>query len=197
MIFSHGTSGALRVCIAFRYDPEYKPLSPKIIYDKGQFIILHIEIQGNPYILINYYVPNSEPSQVKTIRQIASRLKDLEIEGNVQYVLGGDWNLIFDKSLDAMGGSPPLKCNALKEFKSIMIDYNLVDIWMARNPNLRQFTWRRSNPIKLRRLDFSLFQMTYSVMLRIVNSSLLSLLLYKVITLPSLFVSALYQMNSL
>ena len=130
MIFSHGTSGARGGYIAFRYDLEYKLVSPKIIDDEGRFIILHIEIQGN-----------SELSQVKTIRQIASRLKNLEIENNVQYILVGDWNLIFDKSLDAMEGSPSLKCNALKELKPIMIDYNLVDIWRARNPNLRQFTW--------------------------------------------------------
>ena len=165
MIFSHGTSGARGVCSAFRYDLECKLLSPKIIDDEGWFIILHIEIQGNPYILINYYGPNSEPSQVKTIKQIASRLKDLEIEDNVQYILAGNWNLIFDRSLDAMGGSPSLKCNALKELKSIMIDYNLVDIWRARNPNLRQFTWRRSSPIKLRHLDFFLISddMQYDV----------------------------------
>ena len=193
MIFSHGTSGTRGVCIAFRYDLEYKLLSPKIIDDEGRFIILHIEIQGNPYILINYYGPNSEPSQVKTIKQIASRLKDLEIEDNVQYILAGDWNLIFDRSLDATGGSPSLKRNALKELKSIMIDYNLVDIWRARNHNLRQFTRRRSSPIKLRHLDFFLFQRTCSMMLGTVNS----LLLYKVITHPSLFVSPLYQMNNL
>ena len=52
MIFSHGTSEARGVCIAFRYDLEYKLLSPKIMDDEGRFIILHIEIQGNPYILI-------------------------------------------------------------------------------------------------------------------------------------------------
>ena len=62
MIFSHGTSGARGVCNAFRYDLEYKLLSPKILNDEGRFIILHIEIQGNPYILINYCGPNSEPS---------------------------------------------------------------------------------------------------------------------------------------
>ena len=101
---------------------------------------MHIEIQENPYILINYYGPNSEPSQVKTIKQIACRLKDLEIEDDVQYILAGYWNLIFDKCFDAMGGSASLKCNALKELKSIMTDHNLVDIWRDRNPNLRQFT---------------------------------------------------------
>ena len=165
MIFSHGTSGTRGVCIAFRFDLEYKLLSPKIIDDEGRFIVFDIEVQGNPYILIYYYDPNSEPRQVKTIRQIASRLKDLEIEDNVQYMLAGDWNLIFDKSLDAMGGSLSLKCNALKELKSVMINYNLVDIWRDRNPNLRQFTWRRSNPIKLRCLDFFLISddMQYDV----------------------------------
>ena len=81
-----------------------------------------LRFRGILTILINYYGPNSEPSQVKTIKQIASRFKDLEIEDNVQYLLAGGWNLIFDRSLDAMGGSPSLKCNALKELKSIMID---------------------------------------------------------------------------
>ena len=63
------------------------------------------------------------------------------------------------------GGSASLKCNALKKLKSIMIDHNLVDISRARNPNLRQFTWRRSNPIKLRCLDFFLISddMQYDV----------------------------------
>ena len=35
-----------------------------------------------------------------------------------------------------------------------MIDYNLVDIWRTRNPNLRQFTRGRTNPFIMRRLDF-------------------------------------------
>ena len=194
MIFNQGTSGAWGgVYIAFRYDLEYKLLSPKIIDNEGRFIILHIEIQGYPYILINYYGPNSEFNQVKTIRQIASRLKDLEIEDNVQYILDGDWNLIFDKSFDAMGGSLSLKCNVLKELKCIMIDYNLVDIWMARNANLRLFTWRRSNPIKLRCLDFFLISddMQYDVknckQLTAVQSD----------HSPIIFVSPPYQMNSL
>ena len=91
-----------------------------------------------------------------------------------------------------MGGSPFLKCTVLKELKSAMIDHNLVDILRARNPNLRQFTWRRSNPIKLRRLDFFLISddMRY-------DATVKNLLLNKVITLSSLFVTSLYHMNSL
>ena len=53
MIFSHGRSNSKGCCIAFRYDLEYKLLSPEISDENGRFIILHIEIQGTPYILIN------------------------------------------------------------------------------------------------------------------------------------------------
>ena len=71
----------------------------------------------------------------------------------------------FDKSLDAMGGSRSLKYNSLKELQTIISDYNLIDIWRARNPNLRQFTWHRENPLMMRRLDFFLISddMQYDV----------------------------------
>ena len=58
MIFSHGTSGSRGVSVAFRYDIEYKTLSPQIVDKEGRFFILRIEIQGSPYSILNYYGPN-------------------------------------------------------------------------------------------------------------------------------------------
>ena len=46
--------------------------------------------------------------------------------------------------------------NSLKQLQSLMVDYDLTDIWRARNPTFRQFTWRKTNPVKLRRLYFFL-----------------------------------------
>lgn len=34
-----------------------------------------------------------------------------------------------------------------------MLEYNLIDIWRLRNPDKRQFTWRKRNPTILR-IDF-------------------------------------------
>ena len=143
MIFSHGSSNQKGVLVAFRYGLEYKMLSPEVVDDEGRFIILHIEIQGSPHVLINYYAPNIELNQVKKLQQIKSNLQNMSINDNTQFILTGDWNLIFDRSLDAVGGSPTLKFNSLKEIQSLMIDYELLDIWRARNPPLRQFTWRQ------------------------------------------------------
>ena len=37
-----------------------------------------------------------------------------------------------------------------------MSEFDLIDLWRVQNPTLRQFTWRRSNPRKMRRLDYLL-----------------------------------------
>ena len=80
----------------------------------------------------------------------------MSITENTQFISTGDWNLIFDRSPDALGGSPTLKYNSIKKTQLLMIDYELLDIWRVRNPTLRQFTWRQKNPAKLRDLDFFL-----------------------------------------
>ena len=88
-------------------------LSSEVVNDEGRFIILHKEIQGSPYVLINYYAPNIELNQVKKLQQIKRNLRNMSINENTQFILTGDWNMIFDKSLDALGGSPTLKFNSL------------------------------------------------------------------------------------
>ena len=37
-----------------------------------------------------------------------------------------------------------------------MSEFDLIDIWRVQNPTLRQFTWRKSNSRKRRRLDYLL-----------------------------------------
>ena len=82
MIFSHGSSNQKGVLVAFRYGLEYKMLSPEVVDDEGRFIILHIEIQGSPYVLINYHDPNIELNQVKKLQQIKSNLQNMSINEN-------------------------------------------------------------------------------------------------------------------
>ena len=72
-------------------------------------------------------------------------------------ILGGDWNLIFNSSLDAFGGKPVLKSSSLRQLYDLMSEFDLIDIWRIRNPTLRQFSWRRKCPeMKMRYLDFFL-----------------------------------------
>ena len=49
-----------------------------------------------------------------------------------------------------------LKRKAVFQIKTIMSNFDPVDIWRVRNPTLRQFTWRRKTPLQMSRLDFFL-----------------------------------------
>ena len=67
MVCSNGTSSSKGVCICFRYDLDYK--ISKFICDKdGRYIIARMEIQGQPYVLINFYASNSEKVFLKKFR---------------------------------------------------------------------------------------------------------------------------------
>ena len=116
------------------------------------------EIQGSLFILVNYYGPNTQPEQVKILKEIDNHLKNLVSgdDDDAKIIFGGDFNMYFDFHLDALGGSPKVKQDSCHTVKLIMSEFDLIDLWRVQNPTLRQFTWRRSNPRKMRRLDYLL-----------------------------------------
>ena len=142
MFFSHGTSDSKRVLVEFKNELEYKILSPVVADSGGRYIILHIEIQGSSYIILKYYAPNVENEQLRLLNKLSGELDKLPLRENqdVHFGFGGDWNLVSDKSLDALSGKPTLKKNAIVKLKSLMAKLDLVDIWRLQNPALKKFT---------------------------------------------------------
>ena len=121
--FSHVTSSARGVCIAFRPNLEKKIFSPLICDENERFIIVYVEIQGSPFVLINCYAPNAESAQVKLFKEISTELGKLDFGEDAQFILAGDWNLIFDTFLDSLGGKPKLNKRSIFQLKSVMEDF--------------------------------------------------------------------------
>ena len=96
------------------------------------------------------YCSTITPQTTKALKII----NQLELDPDTAIVWGGDFNLIFDASLDADGGKPQLKVNSLSKLLSITEENDLCDIFRVRYPNEKRFTWRRKNPLKQRRLDY-------------------------------------------
>ena len=119
-----------------------------------------MEIQGSPFVLINCYAPNTESAQVKLFKEISTESGKLNFGEDAHFILAGDWNLIFDAFLDSLGGKPKLNKRSISQLKSLMEDFDLIDVWRARNSSFRQFTWRCKNPLTMRRLDFFLISDT-------------------------------------
>ena len=72
--------------------------------------------------MVNYYVPNAENEQVKVLIQIKNILDNLEISQDTSVILGGDFNLFFEKSLDTDVGNPSVKTKSLSKLQEIMTE---------------------------------------------------------------------------
>ena len=155
--FSHGTSNSTGVLIAFREGLTYRVESTFRDLE-GHFLILKAIVQDSPVILINYYAPNDESSQVRVLQEINRIVTGLDLEQSRSIIWGegggGDFNLIFDSQLDSDGGNLRLKSQSLSKLISMMSENELCDIFRVRNPDVKRFTWRNKNPYIQRRLDY-------------------------------------------
>ena len=90
---------------------------------------------------MNYYAPNNEVSQIRTLSVMNEIINQLEVDPDTAIVWGGDFNLIFDINLDADGGKPQLKVNSLSKLLSITEENDLCGIFRVRYSNKKCFTW--------------------------------------------------------
>ena len=153
--FSHGTSAGKGVFIAFHEKLDYVILD-EYSHDNGNFLILHVRIQGLLVILVNYHAPNAEKEHVKVLTQIKEFLSKIEYDQNTTMIWGHDFNVIFDNSLDVDGGNPTLRIQFLTKIHTPMAENELCDMFRLRHPGEPRLTWRRKNPFKQRRLEYFL-----------------------------------------
>ena len=140
--FSHGTSSSRGTLIAFSEGLDFK-IKKEDIDSKGRYIILEVEIQKKPYVLINYYAPNLETEQVSVLNAILRKLTNFEMSDDAKIIFGGDFNMILNLKFDADGGNPSLKSNSINVLNKILSENDLIDIWRVRHPEERRFTWRK------------------------------------------------------
>ena len=71
--------------------------------NNGRILILDVEIQGKPYLIINLYADNDQAGQLVTLAKLESLLESFGINDERRIILGGNFNIIFDTHLDADG----------------------------------------------------------------------------------------------
>ena len=91
--FSHGTTSSKGVPIAFSEGLEINTMI-EFADQNGRYIVLQVDIPGNPYVLINYYAPNLETQQVSALDELTKVLSNLELKENTNLILRGEFNLI-------------------------------------------------------------------------------------------------------
>ena len=116
--YSPGKSNSYWVFITF-YGGKKIYLKKRLTHKNGCILILDTETDESEYILINLYNSNTESEQIHTPEELLSLLNNLEIKASKHMIFSGDFNLYFNISLDATGGSPLRKKCSLSKITKI------------------------------------------------------------------------------
>ena len=149
--FSHGSNDSRGVMILSNRNSECKVL--KSFCDlEGRYVIMEIEINNTTMILTSLYAPNQDSPQF--FEELFSKINSFD---NPAMILVGDFNLVLDTTLDRntnLGTNPKY---AHQKLNSIMEENDLVDYWQILNPDVRTYSWHRSQPKFVgSRVDFTL-----------------------------------------
>jgi len=155
VFLNSGTSNSRGTLIAFT-----KNLNARIIHkykdENGRLQLISFDINNKKFLVINIYNENIEKDQIVLLDKLIDVLENLPDLADRHLIIGGDWNFILDKNIDALGGSPQLKLASISKLLKIKEKFDLTDIFRVRYPELKRFTFRQNSPRRLRRLDFFL-----------------------------------------
>ena len=75
---------------------------------------------------------------------------------NETVIIGADYNLILDAEKDCQNYVRINNPNARETVFDMCVELSLCDVWREFNQDKKQFTWKKTNPLKQARLDFFL-----------------------------------------
>ena len=95
-------------------------------------------------------------NKVSVLNELSSILSNFENTLNHNVIFAGDFNIFFDASLDAKGGTPTLKSRPINKLIELNETFDLCNTRRIRNPKKRKYTFRQKHlsGIIQRRLDY-------------------------------------------
>ena len=133
LFFSHGKTNSCGVAIGFVGTKALNILNTKRD-DLGRILAIEVKIDDSVFVLINIYNANTESEQLLTLNDLINILETFEDIQEKSVVLGGDFNVIFNPSLDSEGGKLVIKRETMAKLIQIVGTLDLCDIWSIRNP---------------------------------------------------------------
>ena len=152
--FDHDKSNSRGVCIL--YSPK---LDVRVIKSQrstiGRYLISQVKINDQEFTIANIYGPNESSSDF--FRDIFDKICQTE---QTNQIIAGDFNVVLNPMIDkksVLTTQKPTKMDPAAIDLVKQIDQNnWLDIWRVLNPETFRFTWKRSKPLIMSRLDYIL-----------------------------------------
>jgi len=156
--------------------------------EDGNFMLLHVELNNNKFVLCSIYGPNRDNDLI-----FFDRLKTALRQFNCPRIIGGDWNATFDTSnietnLDVVNMRSIPSLRRSQKVHELCVDLDLVEPFRIVHPNKKEYTFIPSglNDNNRSRLDYFLIStvlLNPSTQVTIPNSLNTTLFDHKSVTL--------------
>ena len=144
LFFCHGKTNSYGVAIGFYGSKTIEQIN-KISDKSGRILLVEETVDDIVFVLINIYKDNTESEQLESLLDLVSIIDKVKDIQSKNIVLGGDFNVIFDISLESLGRNPCLKKKSIANLIQIKEKFDLCDIWRIRNPKIKRFTFRQQH----------------------------------------------------
>ena len=123
------------LAILFKKNLDYKILNEEKD-NCGNLLMIEIQIQNFTFFLAVIYGPNTDSPT------FYSNLKNRLLQTNGSPIICcGDWNLVLEFKKDTYAYIRENNINAKSEVMKMVQSLDLIDIWRARNPDIKKYTW--------------------------------------------------------
>lgn len=126
-------------------------LQEKFSDSEGRLLFVKGTLCGRLYTLAAIYAPN-----VGQVPFLETALNKLEAFAKGEIVIGGDFNLVLDPSLDSSSGRASLPYSMIKRWKRSLHQHQLIDAWRIYEPTTRDYTYFSSAHNSYSRIDYIL-----------------------------------------
>ena len=150
---AHGSSNSRGVAILFRKGFDCKIIK-KIIDPSGRYISIQAQINDENYFLVNVYGPNNDNQAVQFYDHLIDLLRKEGLAYEDKIIIGGDFNCPINPLLDKQGGILVARKTITDRLEELQTIFNLHDVWRAKNPQTKSFTWSQKSPFVFCRLDY-------------------------------------------
>ena len=117
--------------------------------DAGRFVLCEFRFQGKLFGVVSLYAPNRNPARDQFLDQVSSW-----VDQAVPTLICGDFNMVFDRSLDRTGS---VVSDTSRESTSILSrlfdDCCVIDIWRYLHPSSSGYTWMHLDGSVFSRID--------------------------------------------
>ena len=142
LFFSHDKTNFCNVAIGFVGTKAFNILNIKMD-NLGRILVVETKIDDSAFVLIKICNDITESEQLHILNKFINILKTFEDIQNKSFLLGGDFNVILNSSLDSEGGKPVIKKRTIPKFIQITENLDLYDIRRVLNPKRKRFTFRQ------------------------------------------------------